>query len=262
MAAGQVLGVLVARAVERHAHRPAQPVRGEAGREPVDGHDPPDVEQVRGVGRLELRALEDQVAVAVLDLARHQEQVARPDPLLDVPAAEPGRASRSRCRRSRCAVVTWTRRRQVCWTEMSMTLTCAEATRPVVEVAEVGERPELAQVVVPPGQVEQQVADGVDAQPPRDPPQARRPAGCRTGRPGDASSSSSVARRAPATTLGRSERLPLAGADRLRSALTRRRPGTGSAAGRRGPPRRPRRARSRGPCARASRPRRASRVSP
>jgi hypothetical protein len=167
---GQVLRVVAAGGVERRAHRAAEAVRGEPGGEPVDRHDPADVQQVRGVRRLEVRALEHDPALAMLDPARHQELVAGSHALLDEPPAEPRRG------REPGAIG------QVGGHDLdapSPRLLDADVhdrdprrgDRPVVEVAQLREPAELAQVVVPARQVEQQVADGLDPEPPPRPPQ-------------------------------------------------------------------------------------------
>ena len=259
----QVLRVVMAGTVERDAHRRPQAVGRQAAGQPVDGDDAADVEEVRGVGRLELGTLEHQVAVAVLDLARDQELVARADAAFDVAAPEPGGdgeagAVREPGRRDLHAPPPRLLDRDVDDANLR------RGHRTVIEVAGVGERPQLAQVVVPTGQVEQEVADRVDSHAPGDAAQARdlldarhpdrggqqlgecrraRCDGLRLERP-----TAACGRRATSLHLAHRRAPPLP--------LTRPRRGTGSAAGRRGSPRRRPPGSSRAPCARGSPPRR------
>ena len=177
----QVLRVGVARLVQRLAHRLAQPRGGQPCGQPVDGDDPADVEQVRRIGLLELRVVEHDPEPAVLELAADDELVAvcsrrsmnrRPN---QVASAVPVSSARN-------AVVTWTRRRYVCWTRMSVTRTRAETTTPVGRGVEVVELAHLAQVVVPPREVEQEVPHALHAEPPAGPPQDATRRRTRTGR--------------------------------------------------------------------------------
>ena len=90
-------------------------------------------------------------------------------------------------------MVRWMRRRHDASTRTSPTRTRAETTVPVLGPHEVAQARQLAQVVVPPGQVEQQVADVVPVEPDPGPAQdvGARPA--RTWRSGvDSSSTGSV----------------------------------------------------------------------
>ena len=190
----QVFRVVVAGAVERDAHRRPEAVRGQAAGEPVDGHDPADVEQVRGVGRLELGSLEHQVAVAVLDLARDQELVAGLDAALDVAAPEPGRDREAGAvgeagRRDLHAPPPRLLDRDVDHADLG------RGHRAVVEVAE-RRRASAARAGRRTG-----AGGGTGGRGPcRRPAAGRRaagprPAGCPTGRPGDARSSARVAGR-------------------------------------------------------------------
>ena len=95
--ARQVLGVLPAGAVERLPDRAPQRDRGEPGRQPVHGHDPPDVEQLVVVALgLEVGVVERPLPAEVLELARDDDALAGVQPALDVPPPEPGRLDRPR----------------------------------------------------------------------------------------------------------------------------------------------------------------------
>ena len=194
------------------------------------GHDPARVEQVRGVGRLELRALEDDAEAAVPDLPRQEQHVARADPPLDVPPPEPGRLGRARLvgqLGGRDLDVPPPRLLDVDGGHPGP----GRDDRAVRDPVQVVQRPELAQVVVAAGQVEQEVPHRLEAQVPAGPPQDRGRPEAGLPQP-EAEPRDGIVRDRRRAASARSERLPRAGAVRLRS-LTRRRSGTGSAAGRR-----------------------------
>ena len=87
----QVLRVLVSRAVERLADGRSEPCRGQTRGQRVDGHDPPGVEHLGVALRdLELGVVEGELAAEPLDLAGHDDRVARFEPALDVAPPEPG----------------------------------------------------------------------------------------------------------------------------------------------------------------------------
>jgi hypothetical protein len=176
----QVLRVGVARLVQRLAHRLPQAGRRQAGRQPVDRHDPADVEQVRRVRLLELGVVEHDPESAVLELARDDQLVARPEAALDEPAAEPGRLGRA-------GLVREERGRDLDPAPERLLDPdigdphAGRDDRAVLGGVEVVERPHLAQVVVPSREMEQEVAHGVHAEP------ATRPAEHGGGRePGQA----------------------------------------------------------------------------
>ena len=166
----QVLRVGVARLVQRLAHRLAQPRGGQPGRQPVDGDDPADVEQVRRIGLLELRVVEHDAEPAVLELAADDELVAGVQPALDEPPAEPGRLRGA-------GLVGEERGRDL--DAPPVRLLDADVGDPdaggdhdpVRRGVEVVELAHLAQVVVPPREVEQQVTHALDAEPPAGAPQ-------------------------------------------------------------------------------------------
>ena len=130
---------------------------------------------------LEVGALEHDQAVAVLDPAGHEDPVPRPDPALDELAAVPGGLRDSRCRPAARRSATCTRLRQVCSTLMSSTMTSADATVPSSSERRAPRRLHLAQVVIAAGQVEEELADGLDAQPPGRAPERRELADARLG---------------------------------------------------------------------------------
>ena len=161
----QVLRVRVPGAIERLAHRLAQPRCRQPGGEPVDGDDASHVQQRFGIRALELRRVEHDREASTLEAARDEELVARPDPALDEPAAEPGRLRGP-------GVIREERRGDLdppapCLLHLDVRHPDARrddrAVRHGVEVAQVLE---LAQVVVPPREVEQQVANGVETETP------------------------------------------------------------------------------------------------
>ena len=129
---GQVLGVGVARAVERLADRGPQARGGQPGRQPVDRHDPAGVEDLGSLlgDRLELGVVERQLPAEPLDLARDDDLAADP--------AAAARCSGGRTRSPRSspvssssrAIVRWTRRRNVGSTRTSATRTRADTTVP------------------------------------------------------------------------------------------------------------------------------------
>src|SRR5204863_8832534 len=78
------------------AHRDAETGRGETRGQPIDRHDPPDVEHFAlGPDRLEVRVVERQLPAEVLELAGHDDVRARKQPALDVATAEPCRLDRA-----------------------------------------------------------------------------------------------------------------------------------------------------------------------
>ena len=155
----------------------AQPRGGQPGRQPVDGHDPPGVEDlVVALDRLELGVVEGQLPAEPLDPARDHDLAGRPGAAARCSAGRTRSPRSSRSRRSGRRSCAGPGAGTTARTRTSATRTRAETTVPVLHQAEVAEPAHLAQVVVAAGQVEQQVADVVDAEPDAGPPQGgRRP---------------------------------------------------------------------------------------
>ena len=163
----QVLGIGVAGLVERLADGRPQPDRGQAGGQRVDRHDPADVEQL-GLPHLagddlELRVVEGQLAAEMLDLAGHDDLAADEQPALDEPAPEPGRVDAA-------AVVLEPRDGPLrpaakAGLDPDVADACLGRDDRAVRLPDqVAELAHLAQVVVPPRQVEEQVADRVEVE--------------------------------------------------------------------------------------------------
>ena len=152
--------------IERIAHRPPERDRGEPRGQPVHRHDPPDVEQLVLVALgLEVRVVEGPRPAEVLELARDDHPVARMQPALDVPPPEPRRLDRAGLiLEDGDGPLDATPERR-----LDPNVRHGDPSRddgPVLHAEQVAELAHLAQVVVPPGQVEQQVADGGEAHPP------------------------------------------------------------------------------------------------
>ena len=91
----EILGILAADAIERLANDDPQPVGGQPGGEPINRHDPADVQQlVVSALLLEVRVVERSRPAEMLQLARDDHAVAWMEPPLDVPPAEPRRVDR------------------------------------------------------------------------------------------------------------------------------------------------------------------------
>ena len=174
----QVFRVGIAGLVERLADGGPQADGGQARRQRVDRHDPAGVEQLGLAGltgeHLELRVVEGQPAPEVLDLAGHDDLGADREPALDEPPPEPRRVDRAR----------------VVLEPGDGPLRPAAEPRLDADVAdrgprghhfavagpdEIAERAHLAQVVVAPGQMEEEVADRVEVE--LDAGPAQQPAG-------------------------------------------------------------------------------------
>ena len=150
------------------------------------------MEQLGVVGDdLELGVVEGQAAAEMLDLARHDDLGADEQPALDEAPPEPGGIDAP-------GFVLEPRdgplgpAAEAGSTRTSPTVAWAETTVPSVGPGEVADLAHLAQVVVAPRQVEEQVADGVEVE--LDPGPAQRGAGRQAGlRQGvDSSSTGSV----------------------------------------------------------------------
>ena len=171
--AGQVLRVGETGLVERLADRRPEADRGQAAGQPVDRHDPAGVEQLGVLGDdLELGVVEGQLAPEMLDLARHDDLGTDEQPALDEAPAEPGRVDAP-------GVVLESRDRALGpAAETGLDADVADAClggddRAVGRPAEVAHLSHLAQVVVAPRQVEEQVADRVEVELDAGPPQRR-----------------------------------------------------------------------------------------
>ena len=175
----QVLRVLVAGAVERLADGRSQPCRGQTRRQRVDGHDPPGVEHLGvALGDLELGVVEGELAAEPLDLAGHDDRVARLEPALDVAPPEPG------CLGGAGLVGQRGHGPLDPPAERGLDVDVGDPHArgrdgSLLDPGQVAESLHLAQVVVPAWQVEQQVAHRVPAQPDAGPPER-----CLRGQPG------------------------------------------------------------------------------
>ena len=176
---GQVFRVGVAGLVERLADGRPQPERGQTGGQRIDRDDPARVEQL-GVVRddLELGVVEGQPATEMLDLAGHHDLRADGQPALDEAAAEPRRVDAA-------GVVLEPGDRALgappeAWLDPDVAhARLGRHDRAVLLPDEVAQAAHLAQVVVAPRQVEQEVADRVEVE--LDPGPSERRAG---GQPG------------------------------------------------------------------------------
>ena len=170
----EVLRVGACRSIERRADGAPERRDTEAGREPVDRHDPPGVEEGRAIVRLELGVVERHPGPEAAQLAAHDDRVAGLEATLDEAAPEPGRidgagrilqagdrpldAPPERC--------------------LDSQLGDPYAGRDRLAVGDEEQLPEpahLAEVLVAAGEVEEQVADTLDAQPPAAARQGRCP---------------------------------------------------------------------------------------
>ena len=160
----QVLGVGVPGLVERLADGRPQAGRGQAGRQPVDRHDPAGVEDLRFAGQdLELGVVERQLAPEVLDLPGHDDLAADRQPTLDEAPAEPRRIDAAG------VVLEPGDRALDPAPEPGLDPHVADRRldrddRAVLLHVQVADQPHLAQVVVAARQVEQQVADRVEVE--------------------------------------------------------------------------------------------------
>ena len=174
-----VLGIREARLVERLADRRPEADRREPRRQAVDRHDPSGVEQLGVVGDdLELGVVEGQAAPEMLDLARHDDLGADEQPALDEAPPEPGRIDAP-------GLVLESRdgplgpAAEARFDPHVPDRRLGRDHRPVRGPGEVADLAHLAQVVVAPRQVEEQVADGVEVE--LDPGPAQRGAGRQAG---------------------------------------------------------------------------------
>ena len=173
----QVLGVGEASLVDRLPDGRAQADRGEAARQSVDRDDPAGVEQLRIVDDdLELGVVEGQPAAEVLDLARDHDLGTHEQPAFDEAPSEPGGLD------APCLVLEPRDRPLGAAPEPGLDADVADRRlgrddRAVRGEAQIADLAHLAQVVVAPGQVEQEIADGIEVELDPRPPElgARRP---------------------------------------------------------------------------------------
>ena len=170
---GQVFGIRAAGLVERLPDGDPEPRRGQTGRQPVDRHDAARVEhRTVGVHGLELRVVDRQVAPEPLEPARHDDLLTRVEATLDEPPTEPGRLDLT-------GLVAQASDRPLDATSprgLDADVLDPHPRRhdgPLLRPHEIPEVRELAQVVVSPGQMEQQVPDVVPAEADARPPQER-----------------------------------------------------------------------------------------
>ena len=149
----------------RLADRQAQACGGQAGRQRVDRHDPAGVEDLRVLADgLELRVVEGQPPAEMLDPARDHDLPADSQAALDEPAAEPGGVDAP-------GLVLQPGDRSLDppperrFHPYVRDPDASRHDRPVLGPHQVAEVAHLAQVVVAARQVEEQVADGVEAEP-------------------------------------------------------------------------------------------------
>ncbi len=168
---GQVLRVGVPGLVERLADRRPQARRRQTGGQRVDRHDPARVEHLVPSGQhLELWVVERQLATEVLDLPRDDDLAADRQAALDEAPPEPGRVDAA-------GIVLEPRDRALDpAAEPGLDAHVADRRldrydRAVLLHVQVADDPHLAQVVVAPRQVEEQVADRVEVEPDAGPTQ-------------------------------------------------------------------------------------------
>ena len=163
----QVLGIGVAGLVERLADGGAQTDGGQARGQRIDRHDPAGVQQL-GLAHLagehlELGVVERQAPAEVLELARHDDLRPDMEAPLDEPPTEPRRVDAA-------GVVLEAGDRPLCPAAeagLDPDVTDRRLGRDDVAVGhehQVAQLPHLAQVVVAPRKVEQQVADVVEVE--------------------------------------------------------------------------------------------------
>ena len=161
----QVLRVGLAGAVQRIADCNPQASRRQAGREPVDGHDSADMEHLVVVALgLEIGVIEGQLPPEPLQLPGDDDAVARMEPPLDVAAPEPGRLERTGLvLEDGDRPLDATPKR---WLDSDVDDADPGADDgPLLHPGEFTELPHLAEVVVASRQVEEQLADGEEAEP-------------------------------------------------------------------------------------------------
>ncbi len=175
----QVLRVGIAGAIERVAHGDPQPRRCQPGRQPVDRHDPPDMEHLVVVALwLEVGVVEGQLPAESLELAGDDDPIVHVEAPLDVAPPEPGRLDRPRAvleDRDRPLDPAPERR-------LHPDIDDADAGAddgPLLHPGQLAQLPHLAQVVVATRQVEEQLANRVEAEPAPGPSQ-----GVGRGKPG------------------------------------------------------------------------------
>ena len=160
----QVFRVSVPGAVECLTDRDAQTFRGEPGREPVDRHDPTGVEHLAvALHDLELGVVQGPATPEPLQPPGYDDLLALSQPPLDEPPPEPGGLDLT-------SVVAEARDGPLdapspC--RLDVDVLDADTGRydcPLLHPDEVAELRHLAQIVIPPRQVEEQVTDVIPAQ--------------------------------------------------------------------------------------------------
>ena len=170
----QVFRVEQAGPVEGRPDPFANPGRGEARRQPIDGHDPAGVERVRAVLGRELGVVEDRAEAALLEPPAHDKMLSGADPALDEPPPEPGCLGLT-------AVVGEDGPGDLDppppgLLDRDRSDHDPDAGRGALgQVTQLGDRVHRPPVLVAARQVEQQVADGVQVQPATCPAQRSRP---------------------------------------------------------------------------------------
>ena len=152
-------------AVEGGTHGGPQLARRDALRQPIHRHDPPRVDELRPVVGLELGVLEDDLPAALADLAARDDERPLRQALLDEAAPEPDRL--------RLVALLVAKERGRALDAAAERLLDAEGRdlgahgrwRAVGHRAQVGHGADLAQVVIPPRQVRQELAHRDDAEP-------------------------------------------------------------------------------------------------
>ncbi len=156
----KVFRVVLARPVEGLAHRDPKAIGRQAGGQAIDRHDPPDVEHLVVVAfRLEVGVVEGELPAEMLELPGNDDAIARVEPSLDVAAPEPGRLDGPRVileQRDRPLDTPPERR-------LDPNVDDADPgadDAPLLRLVQLAELAHLAQVVVAPREVKEQLTDG------------------------------------------------------------------------------------------------------
>ena len=165
----QIFRIATAGAIQRFAHRDPQPRRRQAGGQPIDRNDPPDVQQlVVAAHGLEVRIVDRELAAEPLQLPGDDDLRSREEPAFDEAAAEPRRLDRAG------GVLEHGDRPLDAAAERGLDadirdLDASADDGPLLHPDELPQLAHLAQVVVPPWQVEEQLADRQEPEPPARP---------------------------------------------------------------------------------------------
>ena len=160
----QVLRIARPHRVESLANRPPQHRRSKARRQSIYGNDSSGMQQRRTVVDLEFRVVEGGREAAAPDLAADYDPCALSEPAGDEPASKPG------CLHFACFVAEIRRclldpPPEGLFDAYAADLEAGARGLAVGQPGKVAGRAQFAQVVVPPGQVEQQVADRANTEP-------------------------------------------------------------------------------------------------